>query len=375
MPTMPSTIHRKAVHTPAWKRIGLKLKLPQVQSYSLNTLIAEDSNLKRKAALLDSSDEKDNKKSKISTETTFQKAHEVTPLHSSIKKSVTFTPETKVEDGDSIKKLFKTWVAQQKSHHSPNSLFNSHEALEINTDSVSLNEESDLKKLNKKKKPKDTKVSRQLKSQVTNHLTKVTPPFLSYLREYHESRETWKFKKNHQTHLLQHIFDVERVPSNHAHLIYAYVRGLRGQVRTRLRDSAMSIKVDDQENGMSGFPSEVLNPEQRQKEYECAISDYLTSSTTSHIQQPGHEESFLSRFEDEMMRSRIIRRIRAEMILTELASSNEGNETASMESFRDKDSGNLHLESKLVQKKVRRRKKRTLIVEESSSDDSDSNSE
>ncbi|RKF56862.1 putative proteasome subunit alpha type 6 [Erysiphe neolycopersici] len=372
---MPSTIPRGLAHTPAWKRIGLKLKLPQVQTYSLNTVIVEDSNLKRKAASLDYSDKKDIKKTKITTEITSQKVHEGTPTNSSTKKSVTFTSETKVEDGDSIKKLFKTWVAQQKSHHSPNSLFKSHEALEINTDSSCLDEEKDFKKSNKKRKPKSTKVSKQMKSQVTNELTNDIPPFLSYLREYHESKETWKFKKNHQTHLLQRIFDIDRVPSNYAHLIYTYVRGLRGQVRTRLRDAAIAVKVDDREKGMSGFPSELLNPEQRQKEYEAAIEDYISNTTLSHIQQLGHEDSFLSKFEDELMKSRIIRRIRAEMILIELASSTDGNEIVSIEVSKEQDSGKIRPESNPAQKKVRRRKKRTVIVEESSADDSDSDSE
>ncbi|KAI6248105.1 hypothetical protein HI914_03669 [Erysiphe necator] len=373
---MPSTLPNKPFHIPAWRRIGLKLKMPQVQTYSLDTVISEDISLKRKAVLLDCSDEKENKKTKTVIDNTHQKLHEFTTPNASTKKSVTFTPETKVEDGDSIKKLSNTWITQQKSLHQPNSLFKPHKALDIKIDEIILKKKrKELKKAKKKPKLKDNNASKQEKSQNNSEPTNKIPSFLSYLREYHESKETWKFKKNHQTHLLQHIFDKDRVPSGYAHLIYAYVRGLRGQVRTRLRDAAITVKVDDQEKGVGGFPSEILDPDMRQKEYEAAIADYLSTDNSSQIQQLGHEESFLSRFEDELMKGRIIRRIRAEMILVELASSPEGNREVSSEPAKDTNCGKMELKSNVVHKKVRRRKKRTAIIEDSSSDDSESDSD
>ncbi|RKF82141.1 putative proteasome subunit alpha type 6 [Golovinomyces cichoracearum] len=182
------------------------------------------------------------------------------------------------------------------------------------------------KKVKRHKSGNSAEIPEKLESKVTRQ-NKTTPPFLNYLREYHESRETWKFKKNHQTNLLQHVLDVNVVPSSHAHLVYAYIRGLKGQVRTRLRDKVLAVKVKDQEDGAAGFSSNMPNQEQRQKEYEAAIVNYINTNSISDVRKSGHEEQFLLGSRDELIKDRIVKRIRAEMIINELASCSEPDES------------------------------------------------
>ncbi|RKF78060.1 putative proteasome subunit alpha type 6, partial [Golovinomyces cichoracearum] len=233
--------------------------------------------------------------------------------------------------------------------------------------------ERKAKRVKSHKSCNSAEIPEKLEPKVTSQNKTTMPPFLNYLREYHESRETWKFKKNHQTNLLQHVLDVKVVPSSHAHLVYAYIRGLKGQVRTRLRDKVLAVKVKDQEDGAAGFPSNMPNQEQRQKEYEATIANYITTNSISDVRKSGHEEQFLLGSRDELIKDRIVKRIRAEMIINELASCSEPDESTK------RNEKHINLVEKqpignLVQKNVRKRKQRTTNTRDESDSDSDSDS-
>jgi hypothetical protein len=253
------------------------------------------------------------------------------------KKSVTFTPETKVEDGDSIKQLFNSWVTEQKAHDPTFQLKTSspafnipapaqvHEHFDTNLDE----KERRVKRVAKtqpevKSKSKDTPKKKQKAQKIAKSTNTTTRPFLAYLRQYHEDRANWKFNKNHQNHILKNAFNLDAIPSDHAPLLYEYIRGLQGGVRTRLRDAALAVKVKDQEAGSAGFAEDMAMSsaevrERKQREYEIACKEYVAIMTaTDASKNMSYEEGVLLGLSDVAMKTRVAKRVRAETILTEL---------------------------------------------------------
>ncbi|KAE8454059.1 hypothetical protein EG329_007837 [Mollisiaceae sp. DMI_Dod_QoI] len=385
---MPSAIVPNApAHIPAWKRLGLKLKSAQEASQpAVEPPTAPDtSKRKRPDATADDTPAKKVKKSTNLSEQSDPQGP-ITPQLTR-KKSVTFTPETKAEDGDSIKQLFNSWVAEQKSADPSFQLKNSAPVfktpepprVEEKVDDNLDEKERRVKRVKKPNptKPEKTKHSKKLAKTVTS-LARPSRPFLAYLKEYCESRSTWKFNKNHQNHLLRHAFDVEIIPSDHTHYLFQYVRGLQGGVRTRLRDTALEIKVKDQEDGAAGFPSTMADPEKRQREYDLAMKQHVALMTEANASsRMGYEEGILLGLADRGMEQRVAKRLRADRILEELASTPAGNGTLAVNG--DGDGGSqkrLRMDDGTAQKVARRRKQRTVVnVNDSSSSDDSSDSE
>jgi hypothetical protein len=382
---LSATIHNEPAHIPAWKRLGLKLK-SQAASEPAPELSSPIESPKRKR--IDTVDEGPGKKTKKTSQAPLSPAP-VTPLLVR-KKSVTFTPETKADDGDSIKQLFNSWVAEQKSRDPFFQLQISQPAFK--TPEASIVEEQVSTDLDEKdrrakriKKPKQEKDKEKPKSEKPSKIVKPanlsSRPYLQYLRQYHDSRVTWKFNKNHQTHLLKHVFDIDIIPSDHAHLICPYVRGLQGSVRTRLRDAALAIKVKDQEEGAAGFPKDMAESDKKQQEYDAAMKKYVESMTAANASSTmGYEEGVLLGLSDANMAKRVAKRTRAEQILGELEAGGDVSEVADKGTFNgDNDSQKrLRMNDGSTQKVARRRKQRTATVEDnpssSESDDSEDDS-
>jgi len=374
---MPSaTVRNEPAHVPAWKRLGLKLK-SQTSSPPAADSSAQIESSKRKRE--DTIDKGPAKKTKKILQSTFEEP--ITPILVR-KKSVTFTPETKVDDGDSIKQLFNSWVAEQKSQDPEFQLQNSQPALKTPQASVvqehanpSLDEKDRRAKRVKKPKQEKGKPSKQAQpSKVVKSTSSSSRPYLRYLRQYHESRDTWKFNKNHQTHLLKYVFDIDIIPSDHAHLICPYVRGLQGGVRTRLRDAALAIKVEDQERGIAGFPDNMADPDKRQREYNAAMQKYVDSMTAANASSTvGYEEGVLLGLSDANMAKRVAKRTRAEQILAELEAGQDTSEVVDkgMVNGDNNSQKRLRMNDGSTQKVARRRKQRTTTVEDSSSSESD----
>ncbi|KAI1389910.1 uncharacterized protein F4822DRAFT_218064 [Hypoxylon trugodes] len=221
-------------------------------------------------------------------------------------------------------------------------------------------------------------------------------PALAYLRQWHTSKDTWKFNKNHQTRLLEQVFaDEKTIPAADIHIFYEYIRGLKGAVRTRLKELASGIKAQDAEQGpIEGFPASSKEmAERKQKEYHELIAAFLSQTRT-----PGkrrfEEVDYVLRTSDMEMQRRVVKRMRCENVLDELSDSET--ETASMTttittSTQNGSSGRatsvdaadeaegvhrLQLNDGSQQRVKRRRKLRTAAVEEdSSSSESESDSD
>ena len=363
-------------HVPAWKRLGLKLK-----SQAPSEPVPESSNPielpKRKRE--DSFGEGPAKKTRnISKE--LSPAAPVTPSLVR-KKSVTFTPETKADDGDSIKQLFNSWVAEQKSQDPSFQLQTSQPAFEtpepsIVKEQIDTNLDEKERRAKRVKKPKQDKKKALKPSKIVKPTDLSSRPYLQYLRQYHESRDTWKFNKNHQTHLLKHVFDLDIIPSDHAYLIYPYVRGLQGGVRTRLRDAALAVKIKDQEEGATESSENMSWDEKKQKEYGAAMEKYVKDMTaTDASSQVGYEEGILLGLSDEGMAKRVAKRTRAEKILRELAVGQDPSEVIAKDDIANGDNDSqkrLRMNDGSTQKVARRRKQRTATVDTSSSESEDS---
>lgn len=62
-----------------------------------------------------------------------------------------------------------------------------------------------------------------------------------YLTCWAENHTEWKFQKTRQTWLLQHIFDVEKIPDDKFLVLLQYLEGLRGGARETTVQKALSL--------------------------------------------------------------------------------------------------------------------------------------
>ncbi|TVY46608.1 hypothetical protein LOCC1_G001840 [Lachnellula occidentalis] len=412
---MPSATDSSAtVRMPAWKRLGLKLKSAQDNFESS----AADTKRKRSDEAEEASSL--NKPKFVPDSRRVHIVDQVTP-DPIRKKSVTFTPETKHEDGDSIKALFSAWVAEQKNQgdlsapvfqtpqytiveESFDTTLDEKErrvkrvkTTQGKTESQEPPKAADSKKVKKKKKqtdhlpapsapikqaeeslisteqPKPTKARKPRTAQAPLDPALPEKPFLAYLKQYCESKDTWKFNKNHQSHLLKHLFNIDVIPSNYAHYVYEYVKGLQGGVRTRLRDTALAVKVKDLEEP---FPTDMENAEQRKRDYGVAMNEYVATMVAAEVgPDVDYEEGVLLGLSDIAMPMRIAKRKRVEMILVILGSGEgeiSGTGDKEVVIGDDESQKRLRLNDGSSQKVIRKRKQRTMAADDESSSEEDS---
>jgi len=369
---------------PAWQRLGLKLKAVQPQS-STENLLESDSPKRKRSELPEELLVASKKAKTIETQSPVNKTLNTPQL--SRRKSVAFTPETKTEDGDSVKQLFNTWVCEQKEEN-PEFSFKSTPAFDVpqptkvieSIDTTLDEKERRVKRVHnpEERKAKKTKAKKAkvVKPADTQPSKPKFAPFLEYLKIYHEDRANWKFNKAHQNHLLKHIFDVQVIPSQYVHQVYAYVRGLQGGVRTRLRDEALAIKVKDlAADNMEGFSEEEDHATREKREYDQACTEYVANMTVLDASSKmGYEEGVLAGLSNFGMARRMAKRARAEMILAEF-----GNEPATKVAKVDEEaaSDSARVNDGQGRKVARKHKQRTrsLLVEDSSSDGTTSDSD
>ncbi|KAI1438486.1 hypothetical protein GGR50DRAFT_691348 [Xylaria sp. CBS 124048] len=215
-------------------------------------------------------------------------------------------------------------------------------------------------------------------------------PALAYLRTWHTARESWKFNKNHQTKLLEHVFadaSGTTIPAVDIDVFYEYIKGLQGGVRARLRELARGIQEQDMEQGAAGFPGTAADAvDRRQRDYEDVVGKFLSQAPT-----PGKrrfaEVDYVLRTTDMEMQRRVVKRMRAEVVLDELGEATESpTATIAAKTATSTDTGKNHgnlaaatddntrlqLNDGPQQRTKRKRKVRTAAVEDSSSDSSSS---
>ncbi|KAF2224064.1 hypothetical protein BDZ85DRAFT_260333 [Elsinoe ampelina] len=255
-----------SARVPAWKRLGLKLKNPQAQSQPsvVNTTQSSlqastpaqdsptttngNSHLKKSSShevLSMNGHESGSKKRKRQSESTSILSHASLPPDTtttadySIKpshkqpndersnesqprkkrsKSVTFSQDTKPEDGDSTK-LFGAPSTD------PEPITNGEVA-------ISNQNQAEFPAEASEKKPKERKARNKDK-------LATLPTYVQYLEQFHADRANWKFNKSKQNDILKNIWNTYRIPPSHNNALVAYIKGLQGQAaRKRISDEA-----------------------------------------------------------------------------------------------------------------------------------------
>lgn len=257
-----------ATHTPAWKRLGLKLKyakeLPDRPSTAISAKAhdhdpeaSERPAKRRRVAKNDSTRSLEHNSAQSSSDNLTRirelknvKAPNGAPPPSEAlpttsqqpiqrKKSVTFSEETKQEDGDtrttidfpvgspgSTPRKPKKPSKHSPENESPDTLTTGAKndaASSVNSDNTTPTKQAS--RVKKGKKSKSPQASSKDKSSSA----------LDYLDQHRLNRESWKFNKILDVWILSHALDNEAVPSTHVPALAGYVRGLPAKAGSRER--------------------------------------------------------------------------------------------------------------------------------------------
>ncbi|KAK3678995.1 hypothetical protein LTR78_001448 [Recurvomyces mirabilis] len=171
------------------------------------------------------------------------------------RKSVTFTEDTKVDDGFSAQQLFKDWVEDDDTANQ--GLIDAWEASEAGKANSRIDPEpvevaqpvaepTKLDCKNQKQKQKSLPASTNSPSTDTvvpgEAQTIETSEYVRYLEQYYTDKDHWKFNKNKQKDVLKNIFNIHRIPAKHNEAIFAYVSGLQGAAaQQRVLDEAEEV--------------------------------------------------------------------------------------------------------------------------------------
>ncbi|CDS12268.1 hypothetical protein LRAMOSA04463 [Lichtheimia ramosa] len=107
----------------------------------------------------------------------------------------------------------------------------------MNDDKVDASIDSKPKKKNKGKK---RKAKAQPETSVKRAATSA-PDGITYLRQFHSDRDTWKFNKVHQTWLLKHMYDLDTIEQSDFDILVEYLKGLKGAARQRTLTQAQDM--------------------------------------------------------------------------------------------------------------------------------------
>ncbi|KAB5554382.1 hypothetical protein GE09DRAFT_125180 [Coniochaeta sp. 2T2.1] len=219
-------------------------------------------------------------------------------------------------------------------------------------------------------------------------------PSLAYLRQWQNDRESWKFNKNHQTLVIKYFFDAGRIRAADVPIFLAYIRDLKGFIRSRLRDEAAEIKKKDMADGAGAFAQvkEKADKESKQELYEEVLSKLLqlgkqdgeSSTDKGNGKRTFDEAGFAAQEEmDVDVKQRAIKRMRAELVLQELSESEESTTSAATTTTTSSATEEKKAEPAIAEKKVaskptdgtqplkrrRLRKSRTADISDDSSSD------
>lgn len=378
---MPAPLVNGHVHVPAWKKLGLKLKFAKDSAdVSPATEISIQNNRKRTfdedpdaagaspkrkrganlgavpESSITSSNPAASNNARGGSTSSFPSiltngnesgaaVNRGRPTSSKSRKSVTFTQETKTEDGDSTKDLLRNWE-EEYDKPSPAPL-----------------------RANQQRLPQD--LQKDLMDAPSSQ-----PNVLIYLDQYLNNRPAWKFNKSREIHVLNHILSIDHMPTSYNIHLLEYLRGLKGQgARSRLRKAAEdAIAADEEVAAEQGKGDASL-----QAQYDESVEMFKWSLEYDDPEQHVHKE----RHGNET-RKRLEKRNRAELVLWAVNEA-EAEPSARSETLRRETSaepspsgGILTNGAVLMNRaRVKKRKQRTNLINisESSSSSSSESSE
>lgn len=299
---------------------------------------------------------------------------------SSRQKSVSFTPDTKANDGFSGQKLSKQWFAGDLGGEQQT---DPTEQQPQEDPSVSKKE---LKRLKKQaRRSTDGVESRDNAGGVTPAAKpgkREVPDYVRYLEQFHKDKTNWKFNKNKQKELLKHLLNVWRIPSEHDEALVAYIGGLQGaNAQQRVLEEAEAVlkrllEKQERSEELEGMDSSIS----RRAAYEAALRREIEK--VERVGRSEHDAQQLLEMRREMEKAK-----RADAILAELLTKDLGQPAAPTPASRpvaserptvDGESKNAKTDGGApgTDKRRRKRKARTEVSsDESSSDSSSSDSD
>ncbi len=263
------------------------------------------------------------------------------------RKSVSFTPDTKTKDGDSLKSLYKTWIANQIATDPSFDPLTVSPALRSIVPSVIASPESPSpssakstststltsEQLTKDNKRPPKKPKRRLPKTSSGPGPSRFDPVLNYLTTHHTSPQTWKFSKPHQNQILKHLFSLNHIPSSYDTALLTYIHGLKGtSARSRVRKEALTVREGD-ENWLAAEPSDTEKMEnetvaqciaRRRRDYEAAVA--RSKQTLREKEDEREERDWELLGEKAEWEERVRKRRRAEIVLWNVGEKEEAPE-------------------------------------------------
>ena len=367
---------------PAWKKLGLKLKFANEQVERLPRLDSKIATNKKRARAENS----DESSEAITSECKVKKRPRLIPPNpstvsstgsdlkvlspslkresSGTRKKVSFTSDTKVDDGDSSKSLIADWEAQYDQPPLPAS---------SPTDSKAPKE-----KLGKAKKSKSPSA------------TERPHAALAYLTLFCQAKGSWKFNKGKDIWILKHLFSLDDIPPEHDIALSQYIRGLKASAaRARIAQQAQdtvekdqvepinfitAIAREDSTTKAGALPTDMEDPARRRAYYEDSVRRYKRK-LEAHLDDVVEDEL------NWVSPERLAKRRRAEITLWALGVTPPSAETLqstdTTDSERSASCNGTSTRGRILQSEItqKKRKNRTCVVELSSSSEETSSSD
>jgi len=230
---------------------------------------------------------------------------------------VTFTSDTKEDDGFSIMKLKKQWNGETPAAEST-------EAPSPQTSDP----ETKIPKKEKKRKQRqpdpdstDSNPAQEDPSFATQPGTAEVPEYVHYLQQFYTDKANWKFNKKKQKDVLKNLFNVYRIPPEHNDAITAYIAGLDGRgAQERIIESSESVlRAFLERQGEADAVADTDSPRARKAAYEVALQRELEKLEQIGAGQSEYDHDQLREMRQEYERSKRAEAVLAELLTKELA--------------------------------------------------------
>lgn len=392
---------------PAWKRLGLKLKYAQETETAIATSRISQKTAANGIAAAEPSISQINghsitsprsKKRRLEGQHSgrtndntngLKRSSSLKAPGSNVRKSVTFTPETKEDDGESSNFMQDKWDEEARNDQINDFLAREAEDAEAAANSqISLgkNFSDSSERTAGERKPKREKKERQiLPERPTADLgvhqpksTRKSKDALEYLQQYQSSRSTWKFNKNREVWLLKHILSKADIPSSHESALFDYISGMKSEnAKRRLMDQCHDCIVDQVEGESDDSDRALMSKSlkmdttQRRIAYYRAANQRFENAFQSALSGEAPQE------DRDVALNRHERVDRATKLLESIldSASREGVESGTMCGLQDAGTFPPKQPSPdCVVAVPKKRKNRTVIVDVSSSEDTSSDS-
>ncbi|KAF2726232.1 hypothetical protein K431DRAFT_299328 [Polychaeton citri CBS 116435] len=212
------------------------------------------------------------------------------------KKSVSFTAETKEEDGSSATTLSKAWFSQQQPEQPqlpatpPKKTADSTKVTtETGRQNTALDRTHSAQQPQKKKRAKDRSKSSPQEPE---------PAYVKYLATFHTDKQSWKFNKSKQNDLLKNIWNVYRIRPDYNDALYSYIAGLQGAAAAkRLHEGAENVLSDITKTQKTNVES-MESSAARKAAYEAALERQIQTYEAAGVGRNEHDDRELEELEE-----------------------------------------------------------------------------